>query len=318
MNNIKKRLILFVSMCVISALALTVHASDITVRTVILHSIVGDNATLSNGGPRTFTPRQGQRLNGGSILSTHIDTFIELNIDNNSYMEMDQQSRIALTSLGRRLTISVQSGNAFMRIADQNEGYSIESRVGSIGLVAQSAMYTIGRDTTDIIAITMLSGYGEVLIGDFQLPLNAGHMIRVYDDILDDTANNALEEGLVIVSDLALEYMNLFTLQAIQSNSEYLLEEGIVTYEMLEALPELIYLREEEQQALQEKALRELERLENTLTEITPWTPPIIITTPEPEVTPTPFFPRTPVVISPSGLSVSNSSPSRLGFENRH
>jgi len=223
------------------------HASDATARVIILYSILGPNVSMSNGNPITFAPSVGQRLRSGSVVSTYEETFVNFEVDGSSTLEMDEQTQIRVSSVGRHLTITLQSGHILMRAASQEEGQSIESIVGATGLRVHGTMFTVARTSMGEVTITMLSGHGEVRTGDSYsqnlIPLSAGYTVEILPFSYSQDNEN------VTVTRLDLELMNLFTLQAIRDNHD-MLDENIFTSEILDGLYDLIDMRKAEQEEL--------------------------------------------------------------------
>jgi len=275
-------------------------------RIITLSNINGENITLSNGGPRTFTPREGQRLTGGNQVATGEETFAHLQMDTASTLQMNEQSRIQVSSAGRQLTLTLQSGNALMHVVYQEDGYTIECRIGAIGLAVRGTMFTMGRDCSDIVTIVMLSGYGEVLTASSNeaIHLPAGSMMWVFDDIHapEDIYDRALETRFynlyqghditvshaAVIGQLLPDKMTPFTLYAIWNNQDYLLESNAITCDLLTQVGYLLgYV---------------LPKYTSTPTEPTPEptsypTPsPINTPSPTPVVTPTPPTPPTPPI----------------------
>jgi len=305
-----KWIAILLCVCITFSVPLYVSAFEVTrsstiditqsARIVTIDDIDGRNITLSNGGTRTITPRVGQRLNNGNIVATGQETIAQLRLDIASILQMDEQSRVMIASRGRQLSVMLQSGNALINVAEQAEGDIVECRVGAIGLEIRGTMFTMGRDNMDITTIVMLSGYGKVHIGGYHdaILLPAGSMMWVFDTIHDpdyiynralETRFYSLDQGhdevvnhAAVIEQLVPKEMNLFTLQAVWDNQEYLLDVGTITPKLLSEVGDIL-------------------GIEAVL--VAPSTPE-----PEPTQTPMPIIPRptppTPPIISPSGLNI--------------
>jgi len=307
MNKNKKLLVLVICICILlSGVVLTsVHAVGPTLRIariIVLASINGSNITLSNGGPRTFTPREGQRLSNGSVVSTGQNTSAQFRLDEASRLQMDEESQVQVSSSGSRLVLSLQRGHALVHVPNQVEGRDIECRVGSTGLVVRGTMFVIGH-WDDIVTIVMLSGSGDVYSGGEVINLPAGSMMWVFDenhepeDVHDLARVNHyyLEQGHALITRMRPEYMNMFTLRAVYDNQDYLLEAGTVCAEMIEEIARIL--------GRETVARRPAPGpTEQPAPGVTPG--PLPTPTPTPAPTPTPI-PTTPPVITPAGLSLS-------------
>jgi len=220
-----------------------------------------------------------------------VETSARLNLDEASSLQMDEKSQVQVSSSGSRLVLSLQSGNALVHVPNQVEGRDIECRVGATGLVVRGTMFVIGQ-WGDIVTITMLSGYGEVHSGGEVVPLPAGTMAWVFDDNhepediqdLTSVAHYDLEQGHALVTQMMPHFMDMFALQAVYDNQEYLHDAGAVSGEMLAEVTRLLFGTGSETH--------------------TPWifsstSPPASVPTPAPMPTP---IPTIPPVVSPGGL----------------
>ncbi|MCL2620075.1 MAG: FecR domain-containing protein [Defluviitaleaceae bacterium] len=213
-------------------------------RMITVHSVEGDNAELVRG-VRGASPRVGQRLAQGNTLTTGRDTQVYLLMDSDSVMKMDQQSQIVVSSVGNRLALAVQSGSALLDVGTQQAGHTTEVRIGNTGLTVRGTMFTASR-VGDNSVIHMLSGLGEVEQG-FLRPgytmvvtqRDGGDISRIYPTVFEE--------------------LDSFTLQAITDNAEYLSTYGIVTPELLDALPALKEQAETRENAIQASVDRALD-----------------------------------------------------------
>lgn len=262
-------------------------------RMVVLRSIDGYNISMSNGSPITTTPIVGSRLRCGTIITTYDKTSANIQIDNESNLTMPEQSQIQVTSTGTELSISLRSGYIAMYIGRQDEGNSIVCRAGTLGLIARGTMFTMGREaTSEVVVITMLSGYADVYFAGKQEPITlpAGQTMRV-----DDTIRTP-GQASAIITDVDLEAVSLFTLQTIYVNQEYLINKGGILAEVLldvleteGGLTALLEEREaeqaeiqEQQQAAQNEILEQSGLLDDATIAEPPWaeSTPIDIPTP--------------------------------------
>jgi len=210
------------------SLASPVFAAD--ARTITLSGIEGDTVRATRGDPREFDARVGQRLGEGHTLTTGRDSFAYLQMDQESLLKMDQSSQLVVSRASRdRLSLSVESGSALVHVANMEQGHSLETRIGNTALAVRGTLYVMGRNSSGMITISMLEGSGDV-DGRY---LPAGYVMRIYDD------------GYTITP-LQVEEMDRFTLQAVLDHQGMLLEIGVITPAMLEAIPALleVYLEE--------------------------------------------------------------------------
>ncbi|MCL2235468.1 MAG: FecR family protein [Defluviitaleaceae bacterium] len=205
-------------------------------RQISIHNISGNNVELTRGA-RAATPREGQRLAQGNMLTTGRDSAVYLTMDSNSILKMDQQSQVVVSSAGNRLALTVQSGSALFNVGAQQAGQTTEVRIGNTGLTVRGTMFTASR-VGDSSVIHMLSGLGEVETG----LIHPGYTLVVTEQVGGDIAR---------IYPTVIEELDLFTLQAISDNAEYLTVYGVVTPELLEALPTLKDRAETRENAVQ-------------------------------------------------------------------
>ena len=234
-RKLSRRLpIALLSLCLIMVMVLPVQALNSSARTITIFRIVGDYVTLSRGAGRASTPREDQRLSDGSVISTGENSNVYLRLDEDSILKMDQQSRVVVGSSRNRLSLTVQSGSALVNAGRQSEGQTLETRIGNTGLTVRGTMFTMGLSDGGGFNVVMLSGSGEV--SGILLP--AGFTMNVIDAGVEVEEGS---EGLNFeVAELDIEQLDIFTLQSIADNREYLLEAGTITPAMIRAADRLI------------------------------------------------------------------------------
>ncbi|MCL2223910.1 MAG: FecR domain-containing protein [Defluviitaleaceae bacterium] len=225
--------------CMVLGLTANVYASENSARVITVHRVEGDNVTVARGNGRSATPRVGQRLSRGNTITTGRDSYLYLQMDAISVLKMDQNSRVAVSATRRRLQLSVQSGSALVKADTQDQGTTLETRVGNVGLTVRGTLYTMSAAGAGNVEIVMLSGAGEVN----GQPLPAGSQMSV------SASGAAPAVGAIDVGAL-----NLFTLVAIQDNMAYLMDAGVLETAVVEALPALIEARTTEAQAQRQVA----------------------------------------------------------------
>ena len=226
----------------------TVYAQAPEARIINIFRVEGPDASLSRAiGGREIEPRAGQRLSEGNILSTGWDTQVYLQMDESSILKMDESTRVRVAAARSLLTLTIQSGGALVEVAEQSPGVSLETRIGNTAIAVRGTMYIISRRDTDVVTITMLSGWGEVTMrGEdgamTQVPLPAGFIMWIYDVYEHDILEDGIEivEQTYRISTIDVNELNLFELEEIISRQEYLIEAGIVTPEMIEVAEERV------------------------------------------------------------------------------
>lgn len=202
-----------------------VFASNPSARSISIFRIEGLNASLSRGTPQAATPREGQRLSNGNVLTTGADTNIYISLDGETILKMDEASRVAVSSSGNALTLSVQNGSALVHAAAQASGNSLTTRVGNTALTVRGTVYVMSASAGGSVDIVMLAGLGQV--GDVLLP--AGSMLSIVDDPGGPPAQ---------ITPLDVELLSVFVLESIWDNREMLLAYGSIGSDMLTAAAE--------------------------------------------------------------------------------
>ncbi|MCL1999055.1 MAG: leucine-rich repeat domain-containing protein [Turicibacter sp.] len=211
----------------------------VAARTVTVFRVDGDNAAVYRNGTRHSTARTRTRLAAADELITGRETQVYLNMDSDSLLKMDSQSRVAFELTNNLIGLTVLEGNALVRVAEQAEGRSLESRVGNVVHAVRGTMFTIGHFNENIVYIAMLSGSGEVS----GVSLEEGQILTSWyeGDELDVqisgvVVHDLLEDGTnVVISEIVVDELDQFTLQEIWDNQDYLLENsGFVDHDILE------------------------------------------------------------------------------------
>ena len=255
-----------------ASLVMPMFAAEPTARIIHIHSIDGENVSLSRAQGREIEPRSGQRLGEGNVLATGFDTYVYLQLDADSIMKMDESSRLQVGSARERLTLSIQAGAALVDVALQPPGHSLETRVGNTAAAVRGTTYIMGRGTADTVFIIMLAGSAEVTVQgtDGQVvavELPQGAMMIVYDVFADDAMEHEIiDQTYEIILQLQLEMMGLFEIQEIYNRRDDLLESGVITQEQHDRLPELIAIRQAERDAHREALMEALADLHDDLT----------------------------------------------------
>ena len=256
------------------------HANAPEGRNLNVFDVTGDELQIAQTiGSRTITPRPGQRLSSGNVLTTGWDSFIYVQFDQTSIFKMDESSQTIVSSARNRLVLTVQSGGVLVEVEPQAEGHSLETRLGNTAIGVRGTSYFVRRGLTGELWITMISGYGEAeFVTDagelVTVPLEAGQMMLVsYEDVPEDaylpipwymedynpwdaleiqvevTQRVDMENLAVLVMPIQYEFLSLFELVELYERFGY------------EHLLPLIRLREMERSARRESILEAEQRL---------------------------------------------------------
>ena len=174
-------------------------------RIIAIFRADGDNHLLYSRGRETASLRSGMRISSGDRLTTGADSTIFLTMDQSSILKLGESSEAEIIQAGRNLEIHVVSGNALVRVEEQEPHHTMTVRSLNVGIGVRGTMFTISVDDYGIETIVMLSGYAEVN-GEL---LAAGYVFT-------------FGEYGPVIAPLAIESLNEFTLLAIVGNFEYL------------------------------------------------------------------------------------------------
>jgi len=196
-------------------------------RTISVFNTEGRTTNVIRENGTRVTARNGLALTSGQTLVTGSNSAIYLRMDRQSILRMGASSRILIEEASNRLSLVVERGNALVQVAEQADGDSIVSRVGTVAMTVRGTMFTTGV-LNDVGYIAMLSGSGEI---DGEI-IEAGQIM---------TTRERRGEVVTLVTPIRLNELNAFTLEAILENEEYLLENSdFIDEEMLEAIPEIL------------------------------------------------------------------------------
>ena len=197
-------------------------------RRISIYRLDGEQITFDRGTRAEMPARQGQRLSEGHGVATGSDSYAYFQFDTTSVVKMNEQSRVSVNRANaNNISLAVESGSALVYVETQRQGQTLEVSIGNVMLGVRGTLFVIGRDSEDVITITMLDGSG---IAD-DIPLHAGFVMRVYED--GDLKDH-------VISDIDIEVMDLFTLKAIRDYQELLFSTGLLSQDMLERVLELI------------------------------------------------------------------------------
>ena len=263
MANIFKKFVLsFVVLILALSPAYTVYAQTPAARNISVFRVDGNNATMArNHLGRESTPRAGQRLSEGNIVSTGRDTAVYLQLDEASILKMSESARVQVGSTRNLLSLTVQSGVALVDVTTQNPGQSLETRVGNIGLTVRGTLFFIGRRDTDTTTITMLSGSGVMVAmagtGEtIEIPLDSGLTMRV-QNLFDGANLQEIVEQSITIHPFSINDLGLFELEEILTRQDYLIEIGTLTPDGIALAEELVEVRREERSRRLEARTRE-------------------------------------------------------------
>ena len=250
----KKFVISFLVLLLALSPAYTVFAQTPNARNISVFRVDGNSATVArNHLGRETSPRAGQRLSEGNIVSTGRNTAVYLQLDEASILKMDESSKVQVGAARNLLSLTVQSGMALVDVTTQNPGQSLETRVGNVGLAIRGTLFFIGRRDTDTTTITMLSGSGVVLvfagIGDFaEIPLSAGFTMLI-QNLNNGASLQEILEHSITIHPININNLGLFELEEILARQNYLIGSGIITPEDIGWIENLVNVRRRDRDA---------------------------------------------------------------------
>lgn len=225
MYQFKKCAMLALAFVIIFGITSPVFAQS---RRISIYRLDGDDITFDRGTRSQSAARQGQRLSEGHNVTTGRDSQAYFQLDAASIVEMNEQSKVSVSKLNaNNIALTVISGEALVFAEPQKRGQTLELRIGNSALSVRGTLFVIGHGSEDAAIITMLEGSGVV----DDTPLAAGSVMRIYEDS---------DRQELVVSDMDIEDMNLFTLEAIRDYQELLMGTGLLSQDMLEDVSALI------------------------------------------------------------------------------
>ena len=227
--------------------AMRVYAAEPAARTLSVFRVDGDDAFLARAlGGRGVEPREGQRLSQGNVMQTGHDTQVYMQLDAASIVKQDELTYVAVSAAGNLLSLSVLRGSALVDVAEMEPGHRLETRIGSTVMSVRGTIFTAAIREGGATVITMLSGYGAVLVAgaEQEVPLTQGYVFWAFDD-----------EAEFDVRPLDVNAMSLFELQETWNYREHLLEIGTITPAMQAQLPGLINSRQTERDSRRQAQL---------------------------------------------------------------
>ena len=253
-NVFRKFLLAFVVLVLALMPATSIYVMAREARTISIFRIDGNNVTLArNHLGRASTPRAGQRLSEGNVLTTGRNTTVHIQMDDASILKMAESSSIQVGATRNLLSLTVQSGTALVDVTRQTAGNALETRVGNVGLTVRGTTFFIGRRDTDVTTINMLSGSGVVvaLAGTGQvaeIPLGPGFTMRLRNVNGGADLQDVLEQSITI-HPLNLNDLGLFELEEILNMQDYLLDIGTIVPSDIETAERLVEVRRRERDA---------------------------------------------------------------------
>ena len=237
--------------------ALSVIAEAPSARVLSVFRVDGYNAYLMQElDGRHITPRQGQRLGLGNVMRTGLDTQVYMQLDRASIVKQDEESTVEVSVMGNRLVLSVLEGSILVDVEELEQGHSLETRIGGTVMSVRGTLFIAAERDDGTTVITMLSGDGAVFVPNLDVAVliwDEEHLFNLID--AGFFSEEPLQAGYAFwlghddedefeVRPIDLQEMSLFELQEVYNYSEYLLEVGTLTPEMLVQLPPLISLRQ--------------------------------------------------------------------------
>ena len=182
-------------------------------RTIAIFRADGEFSTLHSRGRETTNLREGQRLSSGDRLTTGANSQVFVMMDGSSIIKLGENSEIEITEAGRNLEINVIIGSVLVRVDSQEPHHATTVRAQNTTTGVRGTMFTVSVDLYGNETVSMLSGHAEVN-GE---PLKAGYMLVLAFDAEYGNVEFAIEP-------ISIETIDDFTLAAIVSNFDYLVE----------------------------------------------------------------------------------------------
>ena len=194
-----------------------------TTNRIFIIEVDGDYVYTTQGTFLETPAKIGQPLVVGHTVTTGNNSSAQLQLDGDVLLIMDANSKIAIASSqwGTGLVITLQRGSIFVNSVTHEP----EIRVANNSIRTLGAIFAVSIEHDGTITIAMLDG--QSMVNGTILP--AESIMFIGDE--------------VIIHDLQLEEMNLFTLQVILNFRESLLMRGRVSTEMINRAPIFIERR---------------------------------------------------------------------------
>ena len=265
-----KKLLALVLVAVMVVGVTPVSASTNRARTIVIHTLEGDDITTTRANEtRSTNARVGSRLSQGQTVSTGINSFAYLLLDQDSLVKMNQESDLVVESNRNRLVLEIQNGSALVQVETQISGQTTEARAGNSILAVRGTLFVMGHATqyldgegqVDVIVLTMLEGLGELNFSEEAegIMVSAGSVVHIRYEA--DGVEWDAEQIILQRDGLIVEEMDAFTLQAVLDNQDLLLEIGVITEADLADIPALLVQRLDEIATVQAEAIAVAEAL---------------------------------------------------------
>ena len=159
---LKKCLAVTLAALLLATPGMKLLAGEPAARNIGVFRVDGGDARLARTfGGSTTSPRDGQRLNVGNVMTTGHDTQVYMQLDTDSILKMDEESQVAVGSAGNLLSLSVFYGSALVDAAQQASGQSLETRIGNITTGVRGTLFIAGIRENGAVVVTMLSAKGQ-------------------------------------------------------------------------------------------------------------------------------------------------------------
>ncbi|MCL1988180.1 MAG: FecR family protein [Firmicutes bacterium] len=221
-------------------------------RRVTVYNVYGRNADLyRHNVSRPTRPRTNIRISAGDSLVTGSNTEVYLNLDGASLVKVNANSTLNFELTNSLIGLNLLRGQSLVQVAEQAPEQTLEARLGNLVFTVRGTMFTMGHIIEDnVLFIVMLSGSGEI----DGFPLNSGQILTSWYDENEVTISGQIVHDWrhinrnVVISEIQLDELDIFTLDEIISNQDYLLENSeFITEELLEEVEEIAeILRPEE------------------------------------------------------------------------
>jgi len=209
----------------------TAYPAGRDARTISILRIDGANIAMTKGTSKEYAPKEKFKLSDGYTLTTGKNTFCYLQLDESTVVKLDQNTKISISKKSKnKLSITVVNGSALMDAGKREDGDTLETRVGNIGLTVRGTLYTMGKDPKSGQAvITMLDGSGDVN----GTTLSAGYKLTAIE-------SKATSSIITSTSVINLRQIDLLTALAMWEYQYMLIRNGLLTADLVKLLPDII------------------------------------------------------------------------------
>ena len=214
-RKMKKAAFMFVAPLLIAVLGLNAcgWGGGTGARIMAIHSVDGENVSIIRDAQAATAAVAGSRLHAGYGVQTGADSFCFIRLDEASLVKMDLHSKITIEQeTDSLLAIAVESGQILVDVQELEPGHELLTRVGNTAMAVRGTLFVASNDNVYEAVVIMLEGEADV----GGVPLGAGYVIRVYDELVFE------------IEPIRLEDLDAFQQRAVADNWERLVASGII------------------------------------------------------------------------------------------